>query len=109
MTFEEQIAQEIRNSVLKTIQKTSLVNLSYDRLKVLPDHVIEDLWETINWVEVIESIRPEIQKRICNTIIGSMETEIKNDVKKLLSVSGVREKLRLEVYPKLMSVISGEE
>lgn len=105
-TFEEKITQEIQNSVIKEIKEKSFLNLQYSQKQVLPDYVLDDLWKAINWREVIEEIRPEIQKRICNTIIGTMETEIKTDIKKLLSVAGVREKLRMEVYPKLMEVLN---
>lgn len=108
LTFEEQIAEELRRAIIKEIKTTSFVRLQYEQKKMLPNHVLEDLWATINWVEVIEQIRPAVQTRICNTIVGAMETEIKTDVKKLLAVSGVREKLRIEVYPKLMEVLNGK-
>ncbi len=108
MTFEEEIAREVQNSVLQEIKSNSFLRLQYNQRKVLPDGVLDKLWDAVNWDEVIEQIRPEVQKRICNTVIGSMETEIKTDVKKLLAVEGVRQKLRMEIYPKMMKIFDEE-
>ena len=104
MTFEEQIAIEIQNSVLQEIRKNSFLRLQYEQKKVLPEGILDKLWESVNWNEVIETIRPEVQKTICNTVIGAMKTEIKTDVKKLMAISGVREKLRMDIYPKMMQI-----
>ena len=104
--FEKDLIQTIQTTVLKEIKNNTFLRLQYDQKKMLPDGVLERIWESVNWEEVIEQIRPEIQKRICNTVIGAMETEIKPDVKALLSVSGVREKLRMDVYPQLMKVLN---
>lgn len=109
MTFEEDLIQRLKNNVLNHVSKVDLIqpNYGHDR-KPLPKEFLDKVWAEINWNEVIETVRPEIQKRICNAIVGNMETEIKTDIKSLLSVSGVREKLRIEVYPKLMKVLDGE-
>lgn len=106
--FEEDIAQSIRNSVLAEIKKTAFLNLQYSERKHIPSHILDDLWGSIKWDEVLEEIRPMVQTRICNSIVASMETELKTDIKSLLSVDGVRQKLRIEVYPKLMKVLEGE-
>ena len=109
LTFEEQIAREIRNSVLKEVQSTAFLRLQYEQRKVLPEGMLDKLWDSVNWDEVLEQIRPAIQTRICNTVIGAMETEVKTDVKSLLSVEGVRQKLRMNVYPELMKVLNDVE
>jgi len=105
MTFEEQIMQAMQSKVLKEIKDTSFTKLDYNQRTTLPQGMIDKLWASINWNEVIEQVRPEIQKRICNSIIGAMETETKTDIKKLLAVDGVRQKLRMQVYPKMMQVL----
>ena len=107
--FEESIAQAIRNSVIKEIKEKSFLNLHYSERKPLPDHILDKLWDSVDWDEVLEEIRPKVQTRICNMIVASMETELKTDIKSLLSVDGVRQKLRMEVYPKLMSVLNNAE
>jgi len=106
MSFEEELVQMVQKSVLKEVKNVTFLNVPYNDRKVLPKEVLDSLWESVNWGEVIEQLRPEIQKRICNAIIGSMETEIKTDVKSVLSVNGVRQKLRMNVYPELMKVLN---
>ena len=107
--FEDQINNAIRNKVIKEIGLTQLTRIEHSQKGVVPQSIINDLWKSVNWLEVIEELRPKLQTRICNTIAGAVETEIKTDVKKLLAVDGVRQKLRMEVYPKLMKVLEGEE
>lgn len=105
MTFEEQLMQSMQQKILKEIKSTNFIQIEYGQRQRIPDKLIEQVWQSIKWDEVIEQIRPTIQTKICNSIVGAMETETKTDVKKLLSVDGVRQKLRMEVYPKLMQVL----
>jgi hypothetical protein len=105
MTFEEQVLQAMKQKVLDEIKDTSFTKLDYGQRTTLPSGLMDKLWSSINWDEVVEQVRPAIQVRICNAIIGAMETETKTDIKKLLAVDGVRQKLRMEVYPKLMQVL----
>lgn len=107
MDFEEQLANAVKSKMLSEISQTNLLQggIPYEQRKQIPGAVVADLWDSINWSEVIETVRPEIQRRICNAIVGAMETETKTDIKKLLSVEGVRERLRIEIYPKLMQVL----
>ncbi len=107
-SFEEQVSISIKNKIIKEIQNSELLSMSYGERKPVPKQIIEDIWQSVNWVEVIEEIRPKIQLRICNAIIGSMETEIKSDVKKILSIDGVRQKLRVQVYPKIIKILDEE-
>ena len=53
-------------------------------------------------------VKPLLHAQICNSIISNMQAEIKTDVKNILSVDGVRQKLRMHVYPELMKVLDGE-
>jgi hypothetical protein len=108
-SFEDQMIQEMKNKVLKDVKNTSLIQENYNNRKPLPPAILDRLWGSIDWNEVIEEVRPEIQRRICNTIVASMETETKTDIKKLLSIDGVRQRLRMEVYPKLMKVLEDFE
>ncbi len=108
--FDKQFKQAIESKILKEIKTTTLLQggIPWGDRKSIPGEALEQIWKSVDWDEVIEAVRPEIQKRICNSIIGAMETETKTDVKKLLGVDGVRQKLRMEVYPKLMQVLEDD-
>ena len=105
-TFEQQLEQSIKNSVLETIKKTDFIQQSYETKKRLPNEFIEKVWAEVDWGSVIEQVKPAIHTQICNSIIGSMGTEIKTDVKSILSIDGVRQKLRVTVYPEIMKILS---
>lgn len=106
MLFEDKVAEAIQKKILKEIESTSFTRIDHNQKSFLPPEIVERVWESINWDDVVNELTPKIQTRICNTIVGSMETEVKTDVKKLLSVDSVREKLRIHIYPKLMNVIN---
>jgi len=107
-TFEETLIQSVQNRILQEISKTDFTKLDYNQRKSLPDNVLSKIWADVDWEEVINRVKPEMERRICNAIVGNMETELKTDIKKLLAVDGVREKLRIEIYPKLMAVLNEE-
>ena len=106
--FENQMIQAIRNKVISEIHKTDFTKLDYNQKKVIPDGFINKVWDGIDWDKVIEDTKEEMHKRICNAVIGNMETEIKTDVKNILSIDGVRQKLRVEVYPAIMKVLDNK-
>jgi len=105
-SFEDQMIKALKSNVIRELNKTPIVSVSYKDRRDVPKDVIDKVWSSINWDEVIEDIRPQIQLRICNSIIGSMETELKTDIKKVLGAEGVRQRLRMEIYPKLMAILS---
>lgn len=108
ISFEEKLVQCMQNSMLNYVKNENYLKMDYNNRIALPKEFIEQAWKSIDWAVVMDDVRSEMQKRICNSIIGSMETEIKTDIKNLLSVAGVREKLRIEIYPKLMQVLDNK-
>jgi hypothetical protein len=106
MTFDEQVMQTIKNSILQQLSKEVVVKVDYQQRQAIPKEFIEKVWADVDWSAVIAQIKPEIQNRICNAIVGNMETEIKTDVKSILSVDGVRQKLRMQVYPQIMAILN---
>ena len=108
MTFEDQLVSTIKQSVLNEVKNTAFLQIQYNQKKALPDGVLDKIWAEINWDEVVATVRVSVQTRICNSIVGAMDTEVKTDIKALLSVDGVRQKLRMQVYPHLMQVLNGE-
>ena len=108
-TFEQLIEQGIKRSILSTIEKTDYVQRYHADSKPLPKEFLEKVWAQVDWDAVLEQVKPAIHTQICNAVIGNIQTEIKTDVKSLLSVDGVRQKLRMNVYPELMKVLEGDK
>lgn len=109
MTFEEELIETIKRKVINDVSQEKFTDLSYNQRIPLPDELITKIWDSIKWDDVIDVIRPEIQTRVCNAILGAMGTEIKTDVKKILSIDGVRQRLRAEVYPKIISILDRKD
>lgn len=106
MTFDEQVMQTIKNNILRQLSKEIVVKVDYQQRQAIPKEFIEKVWADVDWSAVIAQIKPEVQNRICNAIVGNMETEIKTDVKSILSVDGVRQKLRMQVYPQIVAILN---
>ncbi len=107
--FEDQIIQAIKNRIKDEVRKGDYTRIEYQHRKVVPLSMIEKAWSLVDWDEIIRELRLEMQTRICNAMMGAMETEIKTDVKALMAIAGVREKLRVNVYPALMATLNAEK
>lgn len=104
--FEDEILKQIKYKILDGIKSNDLIKIDYQDKKPIPKDFILKAWEQVDWNKVMESLKPEMEKRICNAIIGNMETEIKTDVKNIMSIDGVRQKLRVTVYPEIMKILN---
>ena len=109
MNFEEQLIQKIQNRILGEIASLNLVKVDYQDRYNLPKDFVEKAWTSLDWDKVLTNVKQEMERRVCNAIIGNMETEIKTDIKKLMSVDGFREKLRINIYPKIMAIMSEQD
>jgi len=107
--FAEKLINDIQNSILKDVQKITFLKVDFNSKKTIPTEFIESAWRKVDWDSVLMRVTENLETRICNAIVSGLESELKTDVKKLMSVSGVREKLRMQVYPELMKVLDGKE
>lgn len=107
--MSDELIKAIEQSIINQAKKTDFIKEEYSDRKPLPKDFINKAWARVDWTEVLEKVTKNLEIRICNSIVANMETEIKSDIKKLLSVDGVRQKLRLEVYPALMNVLKNYE
>ena len=106
--FEDEIMQAIKKGIVSEVSRLPIVNISREDRRNVPKDIMDKVWDSVNWEDVFEELRPKIQLRICNAIIGSMETEIKTDVKHVLAIDGIRQRLRAEIYPQLMKILNDE-
>lgn len=106
MEFEDKLISDIKTRIIHEIAKTDFIKIDYGQKKTLPNEFLNKAWASVDWDTVLLQVKENMETRICNAIIGNMDTEIKTDIKSLLSVDGVRQKLRIEVYPHLMKVLN---
>lgn len=103
--FEEKLINQVQNTILNQISECRLIEYHHKRKKSIPDNIIEKAWDSIDWDMVVSEVTKGLEEKMIQTILQSMLTETKNDVKKILSVQGMREKLRMEAYPKIKQII----
>ena len=105
MEFEKEVTEQIQKRILSSIKEINFLDRwNQGKLKI-PDNVIQKAWQNIVWEEVIKYVSKELQDKVCQTIVHNMLTETKTDVKNLLSVEGVRQKIKMEAYPKIKEVL----
>lgn len=105
MEFEKEVTEQIQKRILASIKEINFLDKwNQGKLKI-PDNVIQKAWQNIDWEEVINYVSKELQDKVCQTIVHNMLTETKTDVKNLLSVEGVRQKIKMEAYPKIKEVL----
>ena len=105
MNFEEQIQNQVQKTILKQIGECRLVDYHHSNKKQIPSKILEEAWSNINWEDIITYVTKELQDKVAQTIVQNMLTEVKTDVKSILSVEGMRQKIRMEAYPVIKKVI----
>ena len=103
--FEQQVTDQIQKRILASIKEINFLDRFNQGKLAIPNDVIQKAWNGIDWEEVVEYVKKELQDKVCQTIVQNMLSETKTDVKNLLSVEGVRQKIRMEAYPKIKEVL----
>jgi dihydrodipicolinate reductase len=108
MNFEDQMFEKVQQTLLKQIGDCRLIEYHHSNKRDIPEDIVQKAWASIDWDEVIKNIRNDLQDRVCQTVVQNMLTEVKTDVKKIMSIEGVREKIRMEAYPVIKKAIGIE-
>lgn len=104
--FEQKIMNTVHSTVLKQIQGVRFVEYHHSNKKHIPDDVINKIWDKLDWDSIIKQVAKDLNDRMAKNIVQYMLSEVKTDTKAILSVEGVRQKIRMEAYPKLMEIIN---
>lgn len=93
-SFEEELVDSIKQGIISNIKGTDFIHQSYENRRELPREFINSVWEQVDWSSILEKIKPQIETQIC---------------KNVLSVDGVRQKIRFTVYPELMKILNSTD
>lgn len=94
-SFEEDIIRAVKQSVARKFSEADSIDIDCDQKQTLPPGFLEKAWESIDWDIVLKTIKPALQKKICDAIVDDLEAGVKS----LLSVDGIKEKSHIIVYP----------
>lgn len=106
--FEKKMMQSIEHTILKQIKEVYFVDRYPKYKKQVSQSLVEKVWENLDWDIIHQEVSKELQERIASNIVQSMLVELKTDVKSILSVQGVRQKLKMNAYPVIMKVLNEE-
>ena len=109
LEFETRIIESVKNAMLKQVTACQFIEYHHKNKKYVPDDIVEKAWEGLNWDFIISEVKNKLEERLINVISGNMINEAGTDAKKLLSISGVREKLRAEAYPKIKAILDNHK
>ena len=94
MTFEQQLAEAVQQSVLKMVRDGSLVIPDYASRAKVPHAKVQELYDSVDWVRVKELCLARVEERCADHLLNAMATEMATDVKQVLSNKELREEVR---------------
>lgn len=100
--FGAKAVQAIEGALLKQISDCRFIEHHHPKKRHVPEDIVDQVWSGIDWDRVVSVVTEQLQDRIASTIAQAMITEAKTDAKAVLSIEGVRQRLRAEAYPKIM-------
>ena len=103
--FVEEMMLEMQKTMIRQIKDAKFVDSWNQRKHQIPEDVVERVWNNIDWDKVVETVSRDMTDRLAGTIAQAMMTEAKTDAKAVLSIAGVRSKIRAEAYPKILEAI----
>ena len=104
-SFEETVIEMVKNTMLSQIKDCRFIEYHHKNKRYVPDDIVQNAYAEIDWEFVTKEVASQLQDHICRVVVQAMLSEAKTDVKKVLSVQGVREALRMKAYPKIMQAL----
>lgn len=109
MSFENEINEAIKSCVIKFIATGEWLKLNYDQRISVDQKLLRDVMSSIDMANVIEIVKGDVERRIADSIMNSMATEIANDTKRIMSNTELREDLRSVIRSKIREAADAVE
>lgn len=104
MSFDEDIQQAVRDSLVKMIRSGDWLKLDYSAKLPIDTAFLRRIQNSVNLDNVLAKLTDQIESRIAEAIFNAMATEIATDVKKILSNMELREDVRAILRAKIRNV-----
>jgi hypothetical protein len=101
MSFDEDIQQAVRDSLVKLIRSGDWLKLDYNAKIPIDTAFLRRVQSTVNLDHVLAKLADKIEDRIADAIFNSMATEIATDIKRIMSNTELREDLRAVLRAKM--------
>lgn len=104
--FEDDLIQRIQAKILSDVSKHNWLDLpAYNDRFILGKDLLARAYEQIDKDAIIALLADKLNHRIADKIADSMQTEVANDVKQLMSNGVVRGQIREALSAKMMEII----
>ena len=104
MSFDEDIQQAVRDSLVKLIRSGDWLKLDYSAKLPIDATFLRRVQNSVNLDNVLAKLTENIESRIADAIFNAMATEIATDVKKIMSNTELREDVRAVLRAKIRNV-----
>lgn len=104
MSFDEDIQQAVRDSLVKLIRSGDWLKLDYSAKLPIDAAFLRRVQNSVNLDNVLAKLTENIEARIADAIFNAMATEIATDVKKIMSNTELREDMRAVLRAKIRDV-----
>lgn len=104
MTFEERLADAIKEAIIRDIERYHTVQFTKF---IVPNDVIEDIYNNVDMEKIKRYLTENIEQLIAKKIVDSMMTEIATDVKQIIATKAIREDMRYYLRQKMEQAMQG--
>lgn len=107
--FEREIVAAAKASIIKLFRDGGVVAPDYANRVKVPADLANRVYALIDYEQVLTELRPMINQMVADTIVASIASELKVDVKKALSHEPTRLRLRAVVSQEMDALVHGEQ
>jgi hypothetical protein len=100
-SFEQMMLESMQRTVIEYLRKGDWLTVEYrDKFKVEPS-LLREVMQKIDMAVVIERVKEHVEQKGADKIMHSMEQEVANDVKSIMSNRELREDIRSVIRQKI--------
>jgi len=102
-SFESMLLQAVQHTVIDFVRKGNWLDLDYKNRVVLDASWLRDMHARVDMAAVMSICRQQVEQKIADGILNSMQQEIANDIKSIMCNRELREDIRAVIREKIRS------
>lgn len=103
LSFEEMLLQAMHHTMIDFVRKGEWFKLEYGARVNLDAAWLRELHSRVDMSAVMENCKQQVEQKIADGIMNSMQQEIANDIKSIMGNRELREDIRAVIREKIRS------
>lgn len=103
LSFEAMLQQAVQHTVIDFVRKGNWMELDYKNRVMLDATWLREMHSRVDMAAVMEICRQQVEQKIADGIMNSMQQEIANDIKSIMCNRELREDIRAVIREKIRS------